>query len=130
MTDTQIIHTFQFLLFLTSAYPYPAYSSYVPVFDRCAFSGSPENFYLRKYDKVSSHVITTPEVTYINPNLNMQNCIKVRFKKSEARLFFWKAAFPQSGPAVSEKAWVSPAVPKAGRTGRLGTLVSGVLAKC
>ena len=62
-----------------------------------------------------SHVITTPEVTY-----------RVRkFEAGRAGLFFWKAAFPQSGPAVSEKAWVSPAVPKAGRTGRLGTLISG-----
>ena len=34
-----------------------------------------------------------------------------------ARLWFWGAGFPQSGPAVSEKA-----VPKAGGTGRLGTL--------
>jgi len=55
--------------------------------------------------------------------------IKVRVKNlrpaghpGRARLFFWKARFPSFGPAVSEKAWVSPAVPKAGRTGRLGTL--------
>jgi len=55
--------------------------------------------------------------------------IKVRVKNlrpaghpGRARLCFWKAGFPQSGPAVSEKAWVSPAVPKVGRTGRLGTL--------
>jgi len=55
--------------------------------------------------------------------------IKVRVKNlrpvghpGQARLFFWKAGFPQSGPAVSEKAWVSPAVPKVGRTGRLRTL--------
>jgi len=55
--------------------------------------------------------------------------IKVRVKNlrpadhpGRARLFFWKACFPHSGPAVSEKAWVSPAVPKAGRTCWLGTL--------
>jgi len=40
-----------------------------------------------------------------------------------ARLLFWKAGFPQFGPAVSEKAWVSPAGPKGRRTGRLGTLI-------
>lgn len=35
-----------------------------------------------------------------------------------AGFLFWKARFPQSGPAVPEKAWVSPAVSKARRTGR------------
>ncbi|KAG0640570.1 hypothetical protein HOY80DRAFT_1068458 [Tuber brumale] len=39
-----------------------------------------------------------------------------------ARLWFGKAAFPQSGAAVPEKAWVSPVVLNAGRTGRLGSL--------
>ena len=38
------------------------------------------------------------------------------------RLLFWEDAFPQ-GPAGSEKSWDSPAVPKAGRTRRLGTLL-------
>ena len=38
------------------------------------------------------------------------------------RLLFWKAGFPQSGPAILEKVWVSPAVSKAGRAGRLRTL--------
>ena len=57
--------------------------------------------------------------------------IKVRVKNLRpaghpglARLFSWEAGFPQSGPAVSGKAWVSPAAPKAGRTGRLGTLTN------
>ena len=55
--------------------------------------------------------------------------IKVRVKNlrpaghpGRARLFVWKARFPSSGLAVSEKAWFRPAVPKAARTGRLGTL--------
>ena len=55
--------------------------------------------------------------------LGLKN-LKPAGQLGRAWLFFWKAAFPQSGPAVSEKTWVSPAVPKAGRTGRLGTLLS------
>ena len=60
--------------------------------------------------------------------LGLKN-LKPAGRPGRARLFFWKAAFPQSGPAVSEKAWVSPAVPKAGRTGRLGTLFVGRLGR-
>ncbi|KAG0635828.1 hypothetical protein HOY80DRAFT_1139578 [Tuber brumale] len=38
-----------------------------------------------------------------------------------ARLWFGKAAFQQPGPVAPEKAWVSPVLLKAGRTGRLGS---------
>ena len=40
-----------------------------------------------------------------------------------ARRRFWKAVFPQPGPVASEKALASPAVPEAGRTCRLGSLL-------
>jgi len=38
-------------------------------------------------------------------------------------LWFWKAAFPQSFPAISEQAWVSLARPKIGLTGRSGSMI-------
>jgi len=37
------------------------------------------------------------------------------------RVWFWKAAFPQVDLAISERTWVSPAGPKTGQTGHLGS---------
>jgi len=42
---------------------------------------------------------------------------------SGAQLWFWKTAFLRPGPVGSERACVSPAVPKTVPTGRLGPLV-------
>lgn len=75
-----------------------------------------------------------PEVTYINPNIDLyyRNSVlrnKVRAETLRlaghpglAQLVFWKAGFPQSGPAVTEGARVSPVARKVGRTARFGTL--------
>jgi len=65
---------------------------------------------------------------FLHPNNeSMKKKMKKKKNPGRARLWFWKAACPQSGPAVPEKAWVSPTVPKAGRTDRLGSLVCTLL---
>jgi len=75
-----------------------------------------------------------PEVTYINPNSDLyyrNSVLRIKVRAETRRpaghpglawLVFWKAGFPQSGPAVTEGARVSPVARKVGQTGRFGIL--------